>query len=53
MSTIIRLFVIIIIDNGLPQRTLTLYLTVKLKYLCSEPCLPVDGKKEEINTSPA
>lgn len=38
-----------IIDNGLPQRTLTLYPAVKLKYLSSEPCLPVDGKKEEIN----
>ena len=28
-----------------------LCLIVKLKCLCSEPCPPVDGKKEEINTS--
>ena len=46
-------FVIIIIQNDLPQRILLLCLTVKLKCLCSEPCLPVDGRKEENNTSPA
>ena len=47
-------FVIIIIQNGWPQRILPLYLTVKLKCLCSEPCPPVDSRKEEIiNTSPA
>ena len=46
-------FVIIIIQNGLPQRILTLCLTIKLKCLCSEPCLPMDGRKEEMNTSPA
>ena len=41
------------IQNGLPQRILPLCLTVKLECLCSEPCPPVDGRKEEINTSPA
>ena len=45
-------FVIIIVSPGLPQRILPLCLTVKLKCLCSEPCPPVDGRKEEINTSP-
>ena len=45
--------VIIIIQNVLPQRILPLCLTVKPKYLCSEPCPPVDGKKGEINMSPA
>ena len=45
--------VIIIIHNDLPQRILLLGLTVELQCLCSEPCLPVDGRKEEINTSPA
>ena len=42
-------FVIIIIQYGLPQRILYLCLTVKLKSLCSGPCPPVDGRKEEIN----
>ena len=47
-------FVIIIIQNGWPQRILPLYLTVTLKCLCSEPCPPVDCRQEEIiNTSPA
>ena len=44
-------FVIIISHNGLPQRLLPLCLTVKLKCLCSEPCPPVDDRKEEINIS--
>ena len=44
-------FVIIIIQNGLPQSILPLCLTVKLKCLCSESCPPVGGRKEEINTS--
>ena len=44
-------FVIIIIQNGLPQKILPLCLTVKLKCLCSVPCPPVDGRKNEINTS--
>ena len=43
-------FVLIIIQYGLPQRILHLCLTVKLKSLCSEPCPPVNGR-EEINTS--
>ena len=38
-------FVIIIIPNGLPQRILPLCLTAKLKCLCSELCLPLDGEK--------
>ena len=42
---------IIIIQNVLPQRILTLCLTAKLKHLCSEPWQPVDDKKEKINTS--
>ena len=46
-------FVIIIIQNGLPPRILSLGLTAKPKWLCSEPCPPVDGRKEEINTSSA
>ena len=46
-------FVTIVIHNALPQRILPLYLTVQLKCPCSEPCLPVDGREEEINTSPA
>ena len=29
-----------------------LCLTIELKCHCSEPCPPVDGRKEEINTSP-
>ena len=48
--------VIIIIRNGLPQRTLPLCLTIKLKCLCSahseifRPCPPVNCyKKEDIN----
>ena len=44
-------FVIIIIQNGLPQRICPS--AFLLKCLCLEPCLPVDGRKEEINTSPA
>ena len=44
-------FVIIIIQNGLPQKSCpSAWL---LKCLCSEPCPPVDGKKEEINIYPA
>ena len=43
--------VIVIIHNGLPQRTLLLCLTVKLTCLCLEPCPPVDCRKEEIDTS--
>ena len=46
-------FVIIIIQNGLLQRILPLCLTIKLNCLCSEPCPPADGRKEEINTYPA
>ena len=47
-------FVIIIIQYDWPQKLLPLYQTVKLKCLCSEPCPPVDSRKEEIiNTSPA
>ena len=49
-------FVIIIIHNGLPQRTLPLCLTIKLKCLCSahseilRPCPFVNCyKKEDIN----
>ena len=38
-------FIIIIINNGLPQEILPLCLTFKLKCLCSEPCPPIDGKK--------
>ena len=38
--------------NGLPQRILPLCLAVKWNCLCSEPCPSVDGRKEEINTSP-
>ena len=45
-------FVIIILHNGLPQRILPLCLTVKLKCLCSEPCPPIDGRKEKTNTPP-
>ena len=45
-------FDVIIIHSGLPQRILLLCMTVKLNCLCSEPCPPVDGRKEEINTSP-
>ena len=45
-------FVIIITHNGLPQRILPLCLTVKFKCLCSESCLPVNGKKGQINISP-
>ena len=41
-------FVIIIIHKGLHQRILPLCL---FKYLFSEPCPPVDGRREEINTS--
>ena len=44
-------FVIIIIQNVLPQRILPLCLTIKPKCLCSEPCPPTDDRKEEINTS--
>ena len=51
-------FVIIIIHNGLPQGTLLLCLTVKLKWLCSVhretiwPYPPVNGcRKDEFNTS--
>ena len=44
-------FVLIIIQYGLPQRILHLCLTVKLKSLCSEPCPPMNGREEEINTS--
>ena len=46
-------FVVIIIQNGLPQKILPLCLTVKHKCLYSEPCPRVDGRKEDINTSHA
>ena len=46
-------FVTIITFNGLPGRILPLCLAAKLKCLCSEPCPPVDGRKGEINISPA
>ena len=39
--------------NGLPQKTLPLCLTVKLKCLCLGLCLPVDDRQEKINTSPS
>ena len=42
--------VTIIIEKGLPQRILPLCLTVQLKCLYSEPCPPVAGRKEDINT---
>ena len=45
-------FVIIIIQNGLPQRILPLCMTIKLKCLCSELCPPVDGRKEKIKILP-
>ena len=45
-------FVIIIIQNGLGQRTLPLCMTVKLKCLCSEPCPSVDGRKEKNEHTP-
>ena len=48
-----RCFYFIMIQSGLPQRILPLCLSVKLECLCLEPCSPVDGRKEEINTSPA
>ena len=38
-------FVIIITQNGLPQRILPFCLTVKLQCLCSEPSLPVYRRK--------
>ena len=41
-------FIFIITHNGLPQRALHLCLTIKLKCLCSEPCPPVDGRKEKL-----
>ena len=41
-------FVILIIHKGLPQRILPLCL---FKYLFSEPCPPVDGRREEIEVS--
>ena len=44
---------IIIIHNGPPQRILPLRLTDILKCLCSEACPPLDGRKKEMNTSPA
>ena len=37
--------------NGLPQGTLPLCLNIKPKCLCSGPCLPVDGRKKEVNTA--
>ena len=43
---------IIIIHNGLPQRILSLCVTVKLKCLSSESCPPSEGRKDEINISP-
>ena len=44
-------FVIIIIQNGLFRESCPS--AGLLKYLCSEPCSPVDGRREEINISPA
>ena len=41
-------FVILIIHKSLPQRILPLCL---FKYLFSEPCPPVDGRREEIEVS--
>ena len=46
-------FVIIIIYIGLPQKTLSVCLTIKPKCLCLGPYPTVDGyTKEKINTSP-
>ena len=36
--------------NGLPQGTLPHCLNIKPKCLCSGPCLPVDGRKKEVNS---
>ena len=44
--------VVIITQNGLPQRILPLCLIVKLNCLCSEPCPRADGRKDDINTYP-
>ena len=41
-------FVIIIIQKGLPQNPATL---PGSEYLCSEPCPPIDSRKEEMNRS--
>ena len=41
-------FVVIIIQNGLPQRILPLCLTIKLKCLCSEPWRCQEGRNEHI-----
>ena len=51
-SVSLATFVITVTHNGLPQRIPPLCLTGKPKYLCSELCLPVDVRKEEINTIP-
>ena len=51
-SVSLATFVIVITYNGLAQRIPSLCLTIKLKCLCSEACLPGDGRKEEINTFP-
>ena len=42
----------LVLPDGLPQRTLPLGLTLKRKCLSSDPCPPVDGRKEESNTFP-
>ena len=51
---IVIAFVITVMHDGLLQGTLPLSicLTVKLKCFCSEPCPPVDSRKEEMNISP-
>ena len=41
-------FLVIIIQNGLPQRILPLCLTIKLKCLCSEPWRCQEGRNEHI-----
>ena len=43
-----------LIHDGLLQRTppFSICLTVKLKWFFSEPCPPVDSRKEEMNTPP-
>ena len=44
-------FAVTVTQNGLPQRALPLCLTVRETLF--RTCPPVDGRKEEMNTSPA